>query len=516
VAAGMGALAFAQSWMSWPAKIVIVGGGTAGWLAALMLGDSAKRADAPCDITVIESSKIGTIGVGEGTTAVFRQMLQHFKLDEMAFLRETGATIKFGIRHRDWRHVGHSYDGPIDDPHQVAGTGHGAFLDQYQVSQGEGVSETHLFQHLMRRSKSPYAMKNGKVIPVGPFQHAYHFDQALAGQFLRRAASGVTIIDDQVTEVVRDGESGDISAIKLEGGADIRADLFIDCTGFRRALISKMGAQWISYSDVLPVNRAMPFWIDIKDGEEIDPVTLAWAQSSGWLWKIPTQERYGCGYVYSDAHLTPDQAKAEIEAKLGQEIHPRNDIKIDAGRLDKVWINNCVAIGLASSFLEPLEATSIHGTIVQLMLLTGLLRDATERSRLAYNGTVAGQVDDFRDFIRLHYVTMRRDSPFWNDVAATTPDSITKRVAHWANHVPSSDDFPPFPMGLPHVTHHLHTPVLDGLGLLNAKPARDWLAARPDLRKHARKTAADLQKEYKLAAGKAIGHREFLQSLHGA
>ncbi len=141
-----------------------------------------------------------------------------------------------------------------------------------------------------------------------------------------------------------------------------------------------MGAEWVSYRDILPVNRAMPFWVDLTEGEEIAPCTVAWAQTAGWMWQIPTQGRWGMGYVYSDAHTTPDQAKAEVEAALGYEIHPRNDIRIDAGRQKDVWIGNCVALGLSSSFLEPLEATSIHGTIVQL-LDAGALAGRSRRAR---------------------------------------------------------------------------------------------------------------------------------------
>lgn len=498
----------------WPRRIVIVGGGTAGWLAALMLGDTARRGSHLCDVTVIESSKIGTVGVGEGTTAVFRQMLQHFGIDETAFLAATGATIKYGIRHRDWRRLGHSYDGPIDDPHRVAApVGGPNFLDQYLVSQGKPVGAAHLFQHLIDGQRAPYARKDGKLIAAGPFHHAFHFDQALAGALLRRHAKGVRIIDDQVSGLDRDPETGDIRALLLDSGQRVEADFFVDCSGFRRRLITELGAAWVSYGDVLPVNRAMPFWLDIAADAEIAPVTLAWAQKNGWLWKIPTQGRYGCGYVYSDAHTTPDQAKAEIEAVLGYPIEPRNDIKINAGRLDRAWIGNCVALGLSSSFLEPLEATSIHGTIVQLMLLSSLLPDPTSRGRAAYNAASAGQVDDFRDFIRLHYVSERRDSIFWQDVAASHPAAVTDRLAQWAGRVPGPQDFKPFAMGLPHVGHELHVPVLDGLGLLDPATAKDWLAARPELRSLARKSVETLRKDYLQAANRCLGHRAFLSSL---
>jgi 2-polyprenyl-6-methoxyphenol hydroxylase-like FAD-dependent oxidoreductase len=498
----------------WPERIVIVGGGTAGWLSALVIGDAARRAGRPCAITVIESSKLGTIGVGEGTTAVFRQMLQHLGIDEMQFLRETDATIKYGIRHRDWRRLGYSYDGPIDDPHLVAGGDRRAtFLDTYQIAHARPVGETHLFQYLMERRKSPFGGRAGRRVPLGPFHHAYHFDQTQVGAFLRRQAAGVSLIDDQVTAVQRDAETGDIAALALEGGGEVTGDLFLDCTGFRRRLIAEMGADWVSYADVLPVNRAMPFWLDIAPGEEIDPFTLAWAQGSGWLWKIPTARRYGCGYVYSDLHLTPDQAQAEIETRLGHPIEPRNDIRIGAGRLSETWIGNCVALGLSSAFLEPLEATSIHGTVVQLMLLTTLLGKPSPKNPERYNAAVARQVDDFRDFIRLHYVSERRDTPFWRDVAATHPDPVTRRLELWSRKTPGPEDFAPFPLGLPHVGHHLLMPVLDGLGLLTPAVARAELAARPKVCAHARRTAADLIREYRIAAGRAEGHRHLLDSL---
>lgn len=491
--------------IAFPARIVIVGGGTAGWLAALMLGDAAKRAGAVCAVTVVESSKFGTIGVGEGTTAVFRMMLKHLGLDEFAFLAATEATIKYGIRHRDWRRLGFSYDGPIDDPHLVAGLGAGA-LDAQMVAEGRRVGETHLFQHLIRGQKSPFALRDGRLIQAGPYHHAYHFDQALAGKFLKSQAGSVRLIDDQVTGVERGGDG--IAALVLESGQRLEGDFFIDCSGFRRALIGTLGAEWVSYGDVLAVNRAMPFWIDIAPGEEIEPVTLAWAQKAGWMWKIPTAERYGCGYVYSDRHTTPDQAKAEIEAALGHEIFPRNDIRINAGRLDRSWIGNCVALGLASSFLEPLEATSIHGTVVQLMALAEALKVAGGRD--GFNGLAARQVDDFRDFIRLHYVSQRRDTPFWRDVAASHPAGLTEKLSIWAKKMPEPADFMPFPLGLPHVEGQLYTPVLDGLGLLTPRAAKARLGgdARP------KAAAVALIKEYRGAAGQCLGHRAFLDHLH--
>lgn len=503
--------------------IAIVGGGTAGWLATLMLQDSAKRAGLDLRLTMIESSKIPTVGVGEGSTAVFRQLLHHLGFDEFEFLRETEATIKYGIRHKDWRRVGFTYDGPIDDPHLVCENPPGvtsSWLNQYCVAAGRSVQEPHLFSYLLDRGKAPFVRgDDGRLLSVGPFHHAYHFDQALVAKYLRKKATGIEMLDAQVTGVRKGAESGDIETLLLDENRELNVDFVVDCTGFRRALITKeMGAQWVSYANDLPVNRAMPFWVDLKDGEELNPFTLAWARDAGWMWSIPTRARYGCGYVYSDQFKTPDEAQAEIEQALGHKIEPRNDIKIDSGRLDNAWIGNCLAVGLSSSFLEPLEATSIHGTIVQMMLFTqfhlGIERQDIAKHRNAYNQVVARQVDDFRDFINLHYVSERDDTPFWQAVRSDfILPQVRERLAQWQERLPRRDDFTPFAGGFPHIEEQLYFPVLDGLGLLDRSVGRAEMAQSSKLRSHARKTTEDLVKEYKRAAILAPSHRAFLESL---
>lgn len=503
--------------------IAVVGGGTAGWLATLMMQDSARRAGLDVKLTMVESSKIPTVGVGEGSTAVFRQLLMHLGLDEFAFLKETEATIKYGIRHKDWRRVGVTYDGPIDDPHLVSQTPPGvtsSWLNQYCVAAGRPVQEPHLFSYLLERGKAPFAKKlTGETIPVSQFHHAFHFDQALVAKFLRRYAKGVEMVDAQVVGVKKHAETGDISSLVLDEDRELEVDFVVDCTGFRRALIAgEMGAEWVSYAKDLPVNRAMPFWVDLKDGEEINPFTLAWAQKSGWMWSIPTRSRYGCGYVYSDHFTSPDEAQAEIEGVLGHKIEPRNDIKIQSGRLDRSWVGNCLSVGLAQSFLEPLEATSIHGTIVQLMMFTqfhfNIPAADTAKHRDAFNASAARQVDDFRDFINLHYVTERDDTPFWRAVASDyILPQVRERVAKWSGQLPRRDDFAAFPGGFPHIEDQLYYPVLDGLGLLPRDVARAEMAAMPKVRAHARKTVDFLIKDYKRAATQAPGHRAFLMSL---
>lgn len=502
-------------------NFVVLGGGTAGWLAAFMIQDSLKRQKVDARITVVESSKIPTVGVGEGSTAAFRVMMQYFKLDEFEFFRETGATFKLGIRHKDWRRKGFTYDGPIDDPHQVIDPPKGApsdYLNVFAVAAGRKLQDMHLFGPLLEQGKAPYALKaDGSFIPLGPFHHAFHFDQARVGKFLRKRAVGVEVVDAVVAGVERDSESGNITALVFDDGEKLAGDFFIDASGFRKRLIvGELQAPWKSYAHELPVNRAMPFWIDVKEGEELANYTLAHALSSGWMWQIPTQWRYGCGYVYSDEFLDPEGAKREIEQVLGREIEVRDDIHFRIGRLENPWTANCLAVGLSSSFLEPLEATSIHGSVVQLMLFASrYLKDPakmTEADRADYNRCIGRQVDDFRTFINTHYVTERDDSPFWKNVRAERLHPETKeRLARWKSEMPRREHFPNVLNGLPHVETQLHYPVLDGLGLLDRDLARREMERDPALRQFARETMDSLVAEYRAAARKALGHREFLE-----
>jgi tryptophan halogenase len=500
---------------------VIVGGGTAGWITAFIIQAAARRQKLDARITVIEPSKIPVVGVGEATTAAFRVFLQSFGIDELEFMRETGATFKLGIRHEDWRKKGVTYYGPIDDPHQVVQPPPGAsadYLNVYAVASGRPVADMHLFGPLLRQHKAPYALKaDGALVRLGPFMHAYHFDQALVGRFLAARSRGVVVADGIVSAVERDAGGAGIKAVVLDSGERIEGDFFFDCSGFhKRLIVRELGAKWLSYAQELPVNRALPFWLDIAPGASVPTYTRAWAQEAGWMWQIPTRDRFGCGYVYSDAFRTPEEAKREVEAVLGHEIEVRGDIRFSIGRLEDAWIGNVIAVGLSSSFLEPLESTSIHGTIVQMMLFANrFLKDParmTPSDRQDYNARVGRQVDDFRTFVNMHYLTERDDTPFWRDVRANRIHPETKeRLARWRREMPRRDHFPDFLDGLPHIETQLYYPVLDGLGLLDPAIAKAEMARDPKLRKFARETYLSLVAEYRDAAAQALTHAEFLR-----
>ncbi len=503
--------------------IAIVGGGTAGWLAALLLQKTyARQAHAnPPRISVVESPNIPTIGVGEGSTSILRQVLLDLGIEEEEFLRETKATIKFGIYHKNWSKKPGGYFGPIDDPNLLVPAPNGIdgpWLHMSAIGSGKPVSNTHLFTYLMKGRRAPVGLsQNGRQVPISQFHHAYHFDQARFGRFLASKASGIEHVLAEVQDVRTEAQSGAITHLALEGKEDLPVDFVVDCTGFRREIIGRVGATWKSFAEMLPLNKAMPFWLPI--GDEIAPYTLAQAQSSGWMWNIATQERIGCGYVFSDVHQTPDQAKSEIEETLGREIEPRGLISIDPGRQEQAWIKNCLAIGLSQSFLEPLEATSIHGSLVQLLLFTQthlsmVLSGAFDTDRARYNEIVAGQVDDFAEFINLHYAGGRTDTPFWRDMTESglTP-IVRERLNVWKKEPVSRRHFPRFPTSLPHVQEQLYIPVLDGLGLLPKAPSKAVLSGEPKIRAHARKTIDRLTSEFKVASRRALGHKQYLSAL---
>jgi len=408
-------------------KIVICGGGTAGWLAALML----TKVQPQHQVTVIESSRIGIVGAGEGSTGYLTDIIQgntwKYGCDEKDFLRETGATIKLGIRHKDWRQVGHEYIGPID------GTNSNGMCDYMMLSavaHNKPAHTTSFNGAMIEHGSSSFFMDENGL--NNRHAHAYHFDAHLVGKYFKKVCgTAVRHIDADIQTVNLD-QRGYAVSVTCGDGLVVEGDFFIDATGFARVFMKPMHNSWHSYRENLPVNTAMPFLVPYTDGEKIDPVTTAWAQSAGWMWQIPTQARKGCGYVFDDNFITHEQAQAEIERVLGHEIQPIRFLKFDTGRMDQVWVRNCLWIGLSSAFAEPLEATSIHSTIVQLQsFVFEYLRETLDHtcnpgSIAIYNRRMARMYDDFKDFLVMHYTGGRQDSEFWRWLA--TGETLTPVV----------------------------------------------------------------------------------------
>ena len=499
-------------------NVTILGAGTAGWISAYILSDFFYTNKHDVKVTIVDPSSIPIIGVGEGTTGIFYDFLKRYNLDELDFLRETKATLKFGIVHKDWKELNHQYYGPIDDPHLLASKKNPEdfeYLNVYAVAAGRSVADVHLHTKLMETNKVPFNFENNRPDLKSPFFYAYHFDNHLVGNYLRKRSKNIEILDEVYTHASLN-ENGEIEKLHFESGKEIETDLVLDCTGFRKLLINKLyNVGWKSYQKNLPVNRAMPFFLKL-DEKNISNYTLAWAQKNGWMWQIPTQERIGAGYVYCDDFTSPEEAKIEIEKVLGHEIEPRNDIKFTSGRIEKSWVKNCIAIGLASGFLEPLEATSIHSTLIQMILFaTDYLKEEmdfnNEKIMDEFNDRVGRQFDDFMIFLNTHYVSNRDDSDFWKYVKnECIHEDTLSLINKWKNQLPRMSDFELYLSGLPHVQSQLYYPVLDGLGLLQKDVAREEMN-NFNLKPFARDEYKRFNDQYDDQMKRFIKHNDYLE-----
>ena len=417
-------------------KVVIVGGGTAGWMAAAAAArflDDGQR-----EIVLVESDAIGTVGVGEATIPPILGFNRLLGIDERDFVRATGATFKLGIEFVGWdtgddRYM-HDFGHHGQDIQGLAF--HQLWLklrDRPGIGALDGYSPSGVAAGLGRFGLPGPAVPGGQQ--AAPLSYAYHFDAGLYAAFLRRRAEegGVVRIEGRITGADRDPETGHVRAVRLENGSDVDGDLFIDCSGFRSLLLGEtMGVDFEDWSHWLPCDRAIA--VPTEPSTPMLPYTRATARTAGWQWRIPLQHRTGNGHVYSSAHNSDDEATATLLAHLDSKptAEPRQ-LRFKAGRRAKMWEGNVVALGLAGGFLEPLESTSIHLIQTGISKLFALFPDrgfaAIERDE--YNRLMGDAYTSVRDFIILHYhATRRDDSPFWRHVRTmAVPDSLTRKIA---------------------------------------------------------------------------------------
>jgi tryptophan 7-halogenase len=417
-------------------KVVIVGGGTAGWSVAAAI---AKLLPAVAQVHLIESSDIGIVGVGEATLPHIRQFVQQLGIDEADFMRATHATYKLGIDFRDFGKIGTSYIHPFGTFGQPLGNV--PFHHYWLQAQAAGVAKD-----IGTYSLAVSAARAGKFqIPgdsdlslTSSYGYAYQFDATLFAPYMRAfaLAHGAVRTEGTVQEVKCDGESGNVNSVVLASGEEFAADLFIDCSGFRSLLLGdSLGEEWEDWSRWLPCDRAAAVPAS-STGHEIEPYTRATAMSAGWRWRIPLQHRVGNGYVYASAFLSDDEACDAIRNALdGQALAEPRILKFRAGRRKHSWVKNVVAIGLASGFLEPLESTSIYLSQMAITRLIELfpVNGCCDADRAEFNQLVDMEYDRIRDFLILHYhATTRDDSPFWNHVRTmVVPDSLMSKMDLW-------------------------------------------------------------------------------------
>jgi tryptophan 6-halogenase len=514
--------------MSNPFKVVIVGGGTAGWMTAAYLSKALTRGVA---ITVIESPQIKRIGVGEATFSTIRLFFEVLGLSEEDWMPKCQATYKLAIKFVDWNREGrhffhpfqryetvrghpvaewwlklHRASEPVDyscfvvpalcdaqrSPRYFDGT---TFCDKYErYCRSDDDSRATSLQHLQIQ-----------------YPYAYHFDAQLIADFLADMArqQGVAHIRDEMLGVEQ-SEDGFIRAVVARDYGRVTGDLFVDCTGFRGLLINKaLGEPFLSFSNTLLCDRAIALQVP-SDGavEGINPYTTATALSSGWVWDIPLFGRKGTGYVYSSAFQSPDDAEREFRAHLGPRAHgcTASHIRMRVGRNQRSWVNNCVAIGLSSGFVEPLESTGIffiqHGIEELVNHFPGRRWD--RQTVTAYNDAVAHCIDGIRDFLTLHYVaSTRADTPFWKatkeEIAPS--DALRERLALWRTRLPSNKTIDPRYHGFESYSYSI---MLLGLGCVpeTSLPALDYMddaeahAAFGHLRERSQMLIATLPSQY--------------------
>jgi len=406
-------------------RVVIAGGGTAGWMAAAALSKTLGKV---LDITLIESEEIGTVGVGEATIPTLVTFHRLLEIGEQEFMSAVQGTIKLGISFENWLDVGHRYIhsfGLSGKDHWSAG-----FQHFWLRGRKDGIASG--YEDYCVELKASLEDKFAHL-PRGGINYAYHMDASLYARFLRTFSEkhGARRIEGKIVDVNTDQATGDIASLTMADGSSIEGDFFIDCTGFRALLIGKtLGVEFEDWSHWLFNDSALATQTTaVRDAV---PYTRAIAGTAGWQWRIPLQHRVGNGIVYSSRYISDDEAKHEFLSSLeGEVIKDPWPIRFKPGQRSRCWEKNCVALGLAGSFIEPLESTTIHLIQRGIVHLIRMFPQVIAQPDIdQYNKQLDEEVQHVRDFVVLHYhLTNRRDTPYWRDIAAMDiPHSLKHRI----------------------------------------------------------------------------------------
>ncbi|PXA90681.1 tryptophan halogenase [Caulobacter sp. D4A] len=428
-------------------SVVIVGGGTAGWMTAAALAKTLSAQG--LKITLVESEAIGTVGVGEATIPPILTFNAMLGLDERAFMRATKASFKLGIEFVDWGAIGETYHHPFGTfGLDLEGVKFHQVWRKFAKQAGP-IGDFNLTEAAARRWR--FALPDPDPAKVmSSLKYAYHFDAGLYARFLRgfAEARGVMRVEGRIAQVDQHAETGFVEAVVLEDGRRVEGEFFVDCSGFRGLLIGQaLKVPYQDWSRWLPNNRAVAIPCELG-GDGLTPFTRATAREGGWQWRIPLQHRIGNGYVYSSHHVDDERALDTLLTNLdGRPTDEPNFLRFTPGRRERAWEKNVCSIGLSAGFIEPLESTSIHmiqaGITKLLALFPGHGVDPLEIDE--YNRLTAEQVDRIRDFVVLHFhATRRDDTDYWRYLSSmTVPDSLARRMelfAHRGRWFPSDYD----------------------------------------------------------------------------
>ena len=432
-------------------NITILGGGTAGWLTSLLVKEFYPQ----YNITVIESDEIGILGAGEGTVPHFISVLDSINIPISELIKHCDATLKNGIRFTNWNGDDKSYFHSFNGNNTVAVSS----LDRLPLFQNI-LYTTHLANSGSLDSVSINAITSSQcrvpfskpTVPGFAFQNpilslqnhanfAVHFNARKLAKFLRSVAESRNIqrIEGRVVEL-KNNKSGNVSKILLEEGATVDTDFVFDCSGFARLVVGKhYNTKWESYADHLPLDTALPFFIP-HSNSKIRPETESIAMKYGWVWKIPVQDRYGCGYVFDSKFITEEQALSEVEEYFGTPVESPRTFKFAAGSFKDTYVKNCLAVGLAQSFVEPLEATSILISCMNLIefLQNTEINNPSAVFRQQFNQRCRDRNNEVVEFLYLHYLTKRKDSAFWQQFRTNTKivASVEEKLNLWQDQAP--------------------------------------------------------------------------------
>lgn len=406
---------------------IIVGGGTAGCVSALML----KTAYPQKNIKIIESKKLGIIGVGEGSTEHWKSFCNFIGITQYDLIKNTGATFKLGIYFKNWSHQDymHSVGSPYANKHGEYHAGYASLISNR-------VPKNSLQSSLLWENRFVARFSgNANETPT----NQYHFNTYKLNEYLHRLCfeKGIELVDDELIDVKLCENSGNILSVISSSGYEHNSKFFIDCSGLSRFLISgKLDVDWKSYSEHLILNSAIAF--ATGEMEEYNSWTLAQARNSGWSWHIPVQGRTGNGYVFSDYFISENEAHSEMEKDFGK-VEIRKSVKFDPGRLEKIWHKNCMAVGLSANFVEPMEATSIGSTIQQLYCFIAYYPSNDCKT---FNCRINAVFDNTVDYIQAHYLVKRDDTPFWREIKNNLKitESLKNNLEIWKYRLPQYGD----------------------------------------------------------------------------
>tara|TARA_B100000085_G_scaffold241943_1_gene233033 strand:+ start:4431 stop:5882 length:1452 start_codon:yes stop_codon:yes gene_type:complete len=429
---------------------IVLGGGNSGYISALIL----KSRFPETKVGIVESERMGIIGVGEGSTEHWSNFLKVCDIDPIDMIRYCGATYKLAIHYKNWKKtdyfhmVSETYSEPYDDYSCI-----------YAKLISENKDPKELLDSWFLESRFPKVSVDSGLI----LSNQFHFDTNKLNEYLRKTCirKGIEINRDDIIDIKINEESGNIVSLKSKD-KEYHSNFFIDCSGFRSEIMKKrLGVKWVSYDKYFLMNSALAFQ---TEGEDIiDCYTTAEARDYGWTWKIPTQTRTGNGYVYSDLFATEEMIRDEIQKNYG-DVDITKKVKFNPGRLETFWYKNCISVGLASNFIEPLEATSLTSVIQQMFCFT-----ATYPSKDIdrFNSSVKNIFDDIVDYVLMHYICDRNDTPFWkyckNNLVLT--ESLRDKIESWKNRLPQRNEFGPIPWRMFKCSNYIM--AMYGLGLFN-------------------------------------------------